>query len=642
MAFIRKLSTASGVRYEVRWRPAPGQAERSQRFESFDQAKAFKAQTEAAQSRGIAYDPARGRVRFQTYAEQWLEGRPLASTTRDNYAETLKRHVYPTFGTTPIGRLSPDEIRRWFRPLRDRIPSTASRAYRIIHAILATAVEDDLIPRNPCRIMGAGSDPHTERPFVPAEVVLALADIAHARIRPMILVAGFAGLRYGELRALRVRSYDRLHGTLTIRESIDKRSRRKTTKTDSSQRTVTLPRFVLDAIDAHLATFVGGDPDGPLFPGEAGGIISDGWFQREWRAARAQLGITEVHFHDLRHAAGTIATQQGATMREVMSRLGHSTTSAAIRYQKAAADRDRALAERLDDLVDRLRTPTSESESDPEPAQHPAGAAGFSRGAHLTRQRQPTCENAESPATAGDSREYPQRDSNPCRHLERDSRRGRSERQRTERVRFRGSPDVTDVSESCDSGRPRDFRGIDVGDTSVVGSSHCHAVSRCLATENLPKRRRRVEIPTRNSSALSGDRSAFGAELDLHRHAVALALEHTGAERGLVTIAKHEPVTWNRGEVRVVCTRAVADPALDHHVSADRVWVEPQVVELGSHAVHATGGGLPIQAGFSIGPSKWLRTPENTSAVGAASVTVQWGASSVASSGNPDATRSAP
>ena len=232
MASIRRLNTAQGVRYEVRWRPSPGQTERSRRFDSLERAKAFKSQTEAAQSRGIAYDPTGGRIPFRRYAVQWLEGRSLAPTTRDNYAETLERHVYPTFGATPIGRLTPDEVRRWHRPLRERIPSTASRAYRIMHAILATAVEDDLIPRNPCRIKGAGSDPHTERPFVPAEVVLALADIAHARIRPMILVAGFAGLRYGELRALRLRSYDRLHGTLTVRESIDKRSRRKTTKTD--------------------------------------------------------------------------------------------------------------------------------------------------------------------------------------------------------------------------------------------------------------------------------------------------------------------------------------------------------------------------------------------------------------------------
>ncbi len=436
MASIRRLNTARGVRYEVRWRPAPGQTERSRRFDSLERAKAFKSQTEAAQSRGIAYDPTGGRIPFHRYAEQWLEGRSLAPTTRDNYAETLVRHVYPTFGGPPIGRLTPDEIRRWHRPLRERIPSTASRAYRIMHAILATAVEDDLIPRNPCRIKGAGSDPHTERPFVPAEVVLAIADIAHARIRPMILVAGFAGLRYGELRALRLRSYDRLHGTLTVRESIDKRSRRKTTKTDSSQRTVTLPRFVLDAIDAHLRAFVSGDPDDPLFPGEAGGLISDGWFQREWRAARSALGLNEVHFHDLRHAAGTIATQQGATMREVMARLGHSTTSAAIRYQKAAADRDRALAERLDDLVEGLRTSANGDDTRPDPAERPAGAAGFPRGADLSRQHQPGPGTEESPASAGDSVEHPQRDSNPCRHLERDRQR-RSRRRRAGRLQGR-------------------------------------------------------------------------------------------------------------------------------------------------------------------------------------------------------------
>ncbi|MGB3411498.1 MAG: hypothetical protein WBA45_09895 [Microthrixaceae bacterium] len=61
-----------------------------------------------------------------------------------------------------------------------------------------------------------------------------------------------------------------------------------------------LPRFVLDAIDEHLGEFVGGDPDGPHFPGEASGIISDGWFQREWRPAKRTIGPPDMHFHDLR------------------------------------------------------------------------------------------------------------------------------------------------------------------------------------------------------------------------------------------------------------------------------------------------------------------------------------------------------
>ena len=101
-------------------------------------------------------------------------------------------------------------------------------------------------------------------------------------------------------------------------------------------------RVVCDVIEAS--------PDF-VVAGEAGGIISDGWFQREWRTARASLDLSEVHFHDLRHAAGTIATQQGATMREVMSRLGHSTTSAAIRYQNLVGDRFLQISSGAGDLV---------------------------------------------------------------------------------------------------------------------------------------------------------------------------------------------------------------------------------------------------------------------------------------------------
>ena len=172
-----------------------------------------------------------------------------------------------------------------------------------------------------------------------------------------------------------------------------------------------LPRFVLDAIDTPLATFVGGDPDGPLFPGEAGGIISDGWFQREWRLAKNALDLPSMHFHDLRHTAGTIASQQGATMKEVMSRLGHSTTSAAIRYQKAAADRDQLIADKLDDFVTGLRTAANE-------LAEPAPVAGFSR-ARTPETPSTTTEDAQKALQMQSFREYPQRDSNPCRHLER-------------------------------------------------------------------------------------------------------------------------------------------------------------------------------------------------------------------------------
>ena len=99
-------------------------------------------------------------------------------------------------------------------------------------------------------------------------------------------------------------------------------------------------------------------------------------------------------------------------MKEVMSRLGHSTTSAAIPYQKAAADRDQLIADKLDAWALNLQEQrAAEAE--------PASVAGFSRVFSESVERPPEPKTAEAPAVAGASLEYPQRDSNPCRHLER-------------------------------------------------------------------------------------------------------------------------------------------------------------------------------------------------------------------------------
>ena len=65
---------------------------------------------------------------------------------------------------------------------------------------------------------------------------------------------------------------------------------------------------MLDALDEHVETYVDESPDSPLFPGEAGGVISDDWFKKTWTVARKSVGLPTVRFHDLRHTAGTLAT----------------------------------------------------------------------------------------------------------------------------------------------------------------------------------------------------------------------------------------------------------------------------------------------------------------------------------------------
>jgi integrase len=86
--------------------------------------------------------------------------------------------------------------------------STVAKAYRILHVVFATAVDDDLVRRNPCRIKGAGSDHTEERPTVTLEQVFAIARAIQPRYRLLVVLATFAQLRFGELVALRRNTID--------------------------------------------------------------------------------------------------------------------------------------------------------------------------------------------------------------------------------------------------------------------------------------------------------------------------------------------------------------------------------------------------------------------------------------------------
>ncbi len=347
---ITKHERKTGVRYEVRWRPGPGEPEQSRSFPTYEAARAWRTQVDAARLQGQRLDPRAGKRLFRHYVEEWLADRPLADRTRELYAHQLKAHILPAFGDKALSRITSSSVRAWHGKLAARGGVVAPKCYRLLRSIMATAVEDGLIASNPCMVKGAGVEESAERPFVEPAVVLELVEVAHPRIKPMILVAAFGGLRLGELRALRLRDFNELAGTLKVGESIDPQLRRKAPKTAAGRRVVVLPAPVVQAVAQHVAEY-GQGADGPLFPGELGAVISTSFVSKHWCQARAEVGREDVHFHDLRHTAGTLTAQAGATLRELMTRIGHSSPRAAMRYQHAAQSRDVELAQRIGDLM---------------------------------------------------------------------------------------------------------------------------------------------------------------------------------------------------------------------------------------------------------------------------------------------------
>lgn len=76
-------------------------------------------------------------------------------------------------------------------------------------------------------------------------------------------------------------------------------------------------------------------------------------FYTAWQEARIATGLDRLHFHDLRHTGNTLAAATGASTKELMARMGHASSRAALIYQHATAERDVAIAEAISGLVER-------------------------------------------------------------------------------------------------------------------------------------------------------------------------------------------------------------------------------------------------------------------------------------------------
>jgi integrase len=273
------------------------------------------------------------------------------------YRYLLDHFVLPQFGDIALAKVRADDVRRWHGSLVKTAPkSIPSKAYRLLHAIFATAVEDGLIAANPVRIKGAGAERADERPILGPSHVAAIASVIDPRWRAMILLAAYGALRFGELVGLRRRDVDLLHGLVIVDGQVVELSSgeqlRSPPKSAAGYRKVSLPAFVVDELAHHLDTYVAGDPDSPVFTGERGGVPTRTNWARTWAAAREAAGLPDtVHLHDLRHAGATLAAQVGATTKELMARLGHASARASLIYQHAAEHRDRVIADALDEVA---------------------------------------------------------------------------------------------------------------------------------------------------------------------------------------------------------------------------------------------------------------------------------------------------
>lgn len=310
--------------------------------------------------RGLFDSPTVGKIRLAAYAEEFLE-RPLAPRTVEEYRRLLRNYVVPSLGRYRLEAITPIIVRRWHTAMVNTNPESMqpAKAYRLLHAIMAMAIRE-LMPRavNPCNIEGAGVEYSPERPHIDVPEVIAIATAAKPHRRALILVAGVGGLRLGELASLHRSDCDvkdmksaRVH----VRRAHDGKGGAKRPKgTAVAKRPVPISATTAMILAEHLENHVGPEPDAIVFAGPKGGPLRSSNWSVEFRQACADSGAelpANLHFHDLRGTASTMFLAEGASIRDVMHLLGHSTERAAKRYQHSSSSRLARLANQLDDRI---------------------------------------------------------------------------------------------------------------------------------------------------------------------------------------------------------------------------------------------------------------------------------------------------
>jgi integrase len=294
-------------------------------------------------------------ITLRTYAEQWIAHRQLRPRTKQLYESMLKRLILPDLGDTKIVTLSPARVREWHTSLGTENDTRNAHAYALLHAVCATAVQDEVLDANPCRIRAAMQTKRKRdvNVLTPTEVDKLAAEMPD-RLAASVVLAAWCGLRWGETSELRRGDVSPDSSVLKIRRAVTYRQGKFVVgepKTAAGSRDVVVPPHIRPVLKAHLENHVARASGALLFSLDDGSHMHGDQYRTPWEKARAAIGKPNLRVHDLRHVGAVLAAQSGATTAELMHRLGHTTAVMALKYQHVAEGRDALIAERLSALA---------------------------------------------------------------------------------------------------------------------------------------------------------------------------------------------------------------------------------------------------------------------------------------------------
>lgn len=362
MGSILGYSTARGRRYKVRWRNADHSAAAKSGFTTKREAALFLAAVEVDTSKGSYIDPARSRVRLETWLIEWMAHRSdLKPSSRERAVGAIKRDIVPMLGDFPLGELTHGKCQEWASSLSTRLaPASVRKSVSVLSGALSAAVRDGRLASNPAHNLLLPKVAKAHKRYLTHAQVRDLATaverigagIQNGRALgygTLVRLAAYTGLRWSELAGLRVGDIDFARGRLQVVHTVvEVRGNQVEGEPKSYEaRSVSIPRFVLGELRNHVE---GRGEDAPLFFGpRSRSWLRNRAFRRGWLdEAAVSIGQPGLTPHELRHTAASLAISAGANVKAVQRMLGHASAEVTLSVYSDLFDDD------LDEVAARL------------------------------------------------------------------------------------------------------------------------------------------------------------------------------------------------------------------------------------------------------------------------------------------------
>lgn len=367
-ATVPSANDGKGSRWRARYVDEDGR-EHVKTFRRKVDAQQWLEKEVSDQVTGTWTDPKLGRVAFGVLAAKWLLTKAHRKPkTVAGYESLLETVVLPRWKDVALRDIAFDDLQVWISGLSvdgsvrfDGKGLSASRvrqAHQLVGAVLKFAVKAKHLSVNPADGIELPTLPDTEQRYLNHDQLHRVA-VASGRLRTLILVLGYCGLRFGEAAALQVEHVDTTARRINVRRSVTyvrKRGLVEGPTKNHESRSVPIPASVARMLENDIA---GLDKNSLVFESHRGGWLTLGQARYQFTKAAAVVGdLDGVGLHDLRHTCASLSIQAGANIKVLQRLMGHKTATLTLdRYGHLFPDDLDAVAEALDEsAADALRT----------------------------------------------------------------------------------------------------------------------------------------------------------------------------------------------------------------------------------------------------------------------------------------------